>query len=71
MATYVLSRRDQRRARKLRESIPGSDVSEDIVLEDELDADIKKLPVATTDAQVDTAVLSTLEHRHPAGGHVA
>ncbi|EIW57174.1 MFS general substrate transporter [Trametes versicolor FP-101664 SS1] len=65
MATYWLSRRDQRAARKHSESIPGSDVSDDIVLEDELDPDLKK-PITP----VDSTVLATLEHRHPAG-HVA
>lgn len=65
MATYWLSRRDQRAARKHSESIPGSDVSDDIVLEDELDPDLKK-----SITPVDSTVLATLEHRHPAG-HVA
>ncbi len=65
MATYWLSRRDQRAARKHRESIPDSDVSDDIVLEDDLDPDLKK-PITP----VEPTVLATLEHRHPAG-HVA
>ncbi|TBU41641.1 MFS general substrate transporter [Dichomitus squalens] len=42
MATLYLSKRDQRRERKLRASTVPSEVSEEYVLEDEADADIKK-----------------------------
>ncbi|KAI0819272.1 MFS general substrate transporter [Trametes gibbosa] len=66
MTTYYLSRRDQRRARKQRESTPGSDVSEDIVLEDEVDLDLKKTPIAaSTTTTEETPTVPTLEHRHP------
>ena len=42
MATLYLSKRDQRRERKLRASTVLSEVSEEYVLEDEADADVKK-----------------------------
>ncbi|KAI0351771.1 MFS general substrate transporter [Trametes cingulata] len=64
MTTYYLSRRDQRRARKLRESTPVSDVSEEIVLEDELDADLKK-PKDLQIIEASETALPSLEHRHP------
>ncbi|KAI0760983.1 MFS general substrate transporter [Trametes elegans] len=71
MATLYLSRRDERRALAHRASTPGSDVSEEIVLEDELDGDLKKDRVRAdaggSDVEArETAVLPTLEHRHPA-----
>ncbi|KAH9885787.1 MFS general substrate transporter [Cubamyces lactineus] len=70
MATYLLSRRDERRARKLRPSTPTSDVSEDIILEDEPDGDIKKVKggVQVSEAPLEVEV-PTLEHRHPT--HIA
>ena len=42
MATLYLSKRDQRRERKLRASTVLSEVSEEYVLEDEANADVKK-----------------------------
>ena len=42
MATLYLSKRDQRRERKLRASTVLSEVSKEYVLEDEADADVKK-----------------------------
>ena len=42
MATLYLSKRDQRRERKIRASTVLSEVSEEYVLEDEADADVKK-----------------------------
>ena len=70
MTTYFLSRRDERRARKLRVGTPASDVSEEIVLEDEPDADIKKtkdgLQVAEAPLEIE---VPSLEHRHPT--HIA
>ena len=42
MATLYLSKRDQRRERKIRASTLLSEVSEEYVLEDEADADVKK-----------------------------
>ena len=42
MATLYLSKRDQRRERKLRASTVLSEVSEEYVLEDEADVDVKK-----------------------------
>ncbi len=42
MATLYLSKRDQRRERKLRTSTVPSEVSEDYVAEDETHVDIKK-----------------------------
>ncbi|CDO71805.1 hypothetical protein BN946_scf184939.g29 [Trametes cinnabarina] len=68
MATYILSRRDQRKARKLRASSPASEVSEEIVLEDEGDADFKKTQVVQVDLASD-ADLPVLERRHQ--GHFA
>lgn len=46
MLTLYLSRRDQRRATERRASVSPSEVSEDIVLEDESDADSKKSKLA-------------------------
>lgn len=66
MATFYLSRRDQRRASKLRASTPGSDVSDDIILEDELDLDLKKTPIVASPTIADgPPEVPTLEHRHP------
>ena len=42
MITLYLSRRDQRRARLLRESTAPSEGSEDYALDDEADGDLKK-----------------------------
>ena len=42
IATLYLSKRDQRRERKLRAGTVLSEVSEEYVLEDEADADVKK-----------------------------
>lgn len=42
MLTLYLSRRDQRRAAKHLGSISPSELSEDIILEDESDMDLKK-----------------------------
>ncbi|KAI9000475.1 MFS general substrate transporter [Trametes punicea] len=63
LATYFLSRRDERKARKLRAATPSSDFSEENVLEYEVDADLKNTKHVQVTETSETE-LPTLEHRH-------
>ena len=56
MLTLYLSKRDQRRARKLRASTVPSEASDDYVAEDETHVDIKKAKIQTHASETDVDV---------------